>query len=141
MKVYEKVPRSQAAGHKVITTRWLEVDKGDEERPNYRAMLVGRELQTDNRLDLFAATPLESLKLLCSICASNHRRERPYRILSIDVKRAYFYAAARREIYIEIPMEDWQRGDADKVEKLNFSFYVTKDAAQNWAEEYTRRLL
>ena len=23
MKVYEKVPRSQAAGHKVITTRWL----------------------------------------------------------------------------------------------------------------------
>ena len=61
-------------------------------------------------------------------------------MLSIDVKRAYFYAAARREIYIEIPMEDWQPGDADKVAKLNFSFYGTRDAAQNWAEEYTRRL-
>ena len=96
MKVYEKVPISQAAGHKVIITRWLDVDKGDEERPNYRARLVGRELKTDNRLDLFAATPpLESLRLLCSICASNQWRARPYRMLSIDVKRAYFYAAAR----------------------------------------------
>ena len=116
MKVYEKVPRSQAAGHKVITTRWLDVDKGDEERPNYRARLVGRELKTDNRLDLFTATPpLESLRLLCSHCASNQWRARPYRMLSIDVKRAYFYAAARRNNCIEIPMEDWQPGDADKV--------------------------
>ena len=141
MKVYEKVLRSKAAGHKVITTRWLDVDKGDEQRPNYRARLVGRELKTDNRLDLFAATPpLESLRLLCSICASNQWRERPYRMLSIDVRRAYFYAAARREIYIEIPIEDWQPGDADKVAKLNLSLYGTRDAAQNWAEEYTRRL-
>ena len=29
MNVYEKVPRSQAAGHKVITTRLLDVEKGD----------------------------------------------------------------------------------------------------------------
>ena len=66
MKAYEKVPRSQADGRKVITTRWVDVGKGDEERQNYTAGLVGRELKTDNRLDLFAATPrLESLRLLC----------------------------------------------------------------------------
>ena len=57
--------------------------------------------------------------------------------MSIDLKRAYFYAAARREIYIEIPMEDWQQGDADKVAKLNLSLYGTRDAAQNRTEEYT----
>ena len=61
-------------------------------------------------------------------------------MLSIDVKRACFYVAARHEIYIEIPMEDWQPGDADKVAKLNLGLYGTKGAAQNWAEEYTRRL-
>ena len=62
-------------------------------------------------------------------------------MLSIDVKRGYFYAAARREICIEIPIEDWQPGVADKAAKLNLSFYSTRDAAQNWTEEYTRRLL
>ena len=58
-------------------------------------------------------------------------------MLSIDVKRAYFDAAARKEIYIEIQMEDWQPGDADKFARLNLSFYGTRDAAQNWTEEYT----
>ena len=41
--VYEKVPRPQAAGRNVISTRWLDVNKGDQQRPNYRARLVGRE--------------------------------------------------------------------------------------------------
>ena len=34
MKVYEEVPRSDAAGHKIVTTRWLDIYKGDEQRPN-----------------------------------------------------------------------------------------------------------
>ena len=142
MNVYRKVPRSKAKGQKIIATKWLDVNKGDEERPNYRARLVGCELKLkDKRLDLFAATPpLESLRLLCSMCASNQWRERPYRILSVDVKRAYFYAAARRDIYIEIPIEDWAPGDEYNVAKLNLSLYGTRDAAQNWSEEYTRRL-
>ena len=45
-----------------------------------------------------------------------------------------------KKIYIEIPM-DWQPGDADKVAKLNLSLYGTRDAAQNWTEKYTRKLL
>ena len=75
------------------------------------------------------------MRLLCSICASNQWRARPYRMVSIDVKRPYLYAAARKEIYIEIPMENWQPGDADKLAKLNFSFYGKRNAAQNWTEE------
>ena len=59
-------------------------------------------------------------------------------MLSIDVKRAYFYAAAREDIYIEIPMEDLQPGDADKVARLNLSFYGTRGAAKDWTEEYTK---
>ena len=92
MKVYDKVHRLLAAGKKVSSTRWLDINKGDSERPDSRVRLVGRELRlNDHRLDLFAATPpLKSLRLLCSICASNQRRARPYRILAIDVKRAYF---------------------------------------------------
>ena len=38
-------------------------------------------------------------------------------------------------------MEDWQPGDANRVAKLKLSLYGTGDAAQNWTEECTQRLL
>ena len=57
MGVYTKIPRSAAGDAKVITTKWIDTDKGDAENPNYRARPVGRELKTDERPDLFAATP------------------------------------------------------------------------------------
>ncbi len=143
MEVYKKVPRSEAhaGGYKVISTRWLDVNKGDKLNPDYRARLVGRELNTEARLDLFAATPpLESLKLICSICASHQDQANPYVLLSVDVKRAYFYAKARRPIYIEIPVEDYEPGDEHMVGRLNLSLYGTRDAAQNWSKEYTEFL-
>ena len=97
--MYEKVPRWKAreALGKVVTTHWIDVNKGDLRNPNYRARLVGREMKMDKRLDLFAATPLlESLRLMCSLCASNQGRKDPFRILSIDIKRAYCYAPVAR---------------------------------------------
>ena len=68
-------------------------------------------------------------------------RGRPYRLLSIDVKRAYFYARVQREILIEILLEDWEPGDESKVARLNLSLYGARDAAQNWTKEYTKVLL
>ena len=121
----------------VITVKWLDVNKGDEATPNYRALLVGRALKLDNRLDLLAATPpLETLCLMCSLCASNQSRRQPYKLMAVDVNRTYFYAPARRGIYIEIPMEDLQSGDETRVAKLNLSFYGTHNAAQNYTEIY-----
>ena len=140
--MYHKVPRSEAWGRKIIRTKWLDVNKGDKERPNYRARLVGCELKLkDRRLDLFAATPaLESLRFLCSLCASRQERRQPFRMLRVDVRRAYFYAAAKGSIYMEIPMEDWEDGDENRVAQLDLSLYGARDAAQNWTEEYTKTL-
>ena len=44
MKVYDEVPRASAAadGSKVISTRWVDINKGDQKSANYRARLVGR---------------------------------------------------------------------------------------------------
>ena len=49
--------------------------------------------------------------------------------MSIDVSRAYFYAEAQRAVYIEIPMENWELGDDERVAKLSLSLYGTRDAA------------
>ncbi len=104
--VYTK--RRRESWMKVITTRWLDQNKGDEDRPKYRARLVGREIARDRRDDLFAATPpLESLKAIMSLCAGRQARRHAHRMMSIDVKRAYFYAPATRPIFIAIPKEDW----------------------------------
>ena len=61
-------------------------------------------------------------------------------MMAVDVKILYFDVPARREIYIEIPMEDWQPGDKARVAKLNLSLCGTHDDAQNWTEEYTKQL-
>ena len=140
MGVYRKVHKMHAKGKTIITTRWVDTNKGTKEDPNYRARLVGREIKKDNRLDLFSATPpLETMKVLISECA--HGQEEGKRMAVVDVKRAYFYAPTRREIYIKIPEEDMMPGDEDMVGVLDFSLYGTRDAAQNWAHCYTQVLL
>ena len=142
MGVYRKIKRSEVpAGAKIITTKWVDTNKGTEQEPNYRSRLVGREIKTDDRPDLFAATPsTESLRYVLSLCASTQDGPNPHRILSVDVKRAYFYPPVKRPLFIELPVEDWLPGDEGSVAQLNLSLYGTRDAAQNWAQEYTRTL-
>ena len=55
----------------------------------------------------------------------------------VDIKRAYFYAPAKRTIYIELPPEDIEQGDEDKVGLLKMSLCGIRDAAKNWAAAYT----
>ena len=140
MGVYSKM--KWEAWMKIIQTKWLDINKGDDENRVYRSRLVGCELKRgDKRDDLFAATPpLESLKAVVSFCASRQRRRNPHRIMAIDVKRAYFYAPATRAIYIRIPKEDWEPGDENNVGVLNLSLYGTRDAAMNWTATYTKFL-
>ena len=43
-------------------------------------------------------------------------------------------------MYIEIRVEEYQPGDEGLVGELELSLYGTRDAAQNWAKEYTSYL-
>ena len=65
--VYVKVPIEECwreTGKKPIGTKWVDVNKGDSVHPEYRSRLVAKEIKTDKRMDLFAATPpLEGKKL------------------------------------------------------------------------------
>ena len=60
MNLYDKVPTSecyQKTGRAPIIVRWIVINKGDKQQPNYRSRLVAREINTYKRDDLFAATP------------------------------------------------------------------------------------
>ena len=95
MNLYTKVTMAECrkqTGKAPISVRWIDVNKGDAERPNYRSRLVAREINTHKRGDLFAATPpLEALKLILAMAASGNKGE----VLMINaVSRAFFHAKA-----------------------------------------------
>ena len=113
--------------------------KGDELHPKYRSRIVAKEIKTDNRPELFAATPpLQFIKYLISRCASRQRRARPSQLMIQDISKAYFFVPATRDIFIELPPEEAEPGMVGKLEK---SLYGTRDAALNWAEAYTKVLI
>ena len=141
--VYTKVPIAEClgtTGKKPIGVRWVDVNKGDSSKPKYRSRLVAKELNLDKREDLFAATPpVEAKKLLLSLAMTEgygfDRKGRwpSLKIDCIDVKRAFFHAKCLREVYVDLPEEDYAPGMCGK---LNKAMYGTRDAPQNWEFEY-----
>ena len=57
--VWKKIPRSEAKakGWKVIKSRWIDINKGDDDNPNYRRRMVWKEFNHREIEGLFAATP------------------------------------------------------------------------------------
>ena len=117
MGVYEYVDRSelQRSGGKLIGTRWVIFNTGDEGNPDIRARLVGKKFRTSADDSLYASTPpLEALRLLISTAATrdghdpNHHQDRTLRqdpdeakcVMISDVRRAYLFTHARHATYL-----------------------------------------
>ena len=145
--VWKKIPRAEAKsqGWKGIKTRWIDINKGDDESPNYRSRLVGKEFNNEQMDGLFAGTPpLEALRFLIHEAATV-RSDEPLgsKVLMInDVSRAFFEAPAKRNICVELPKEDRTEMDIrhDKVGHLRMSLYGTRDASTNWQEEVAKEM-
>ena len=88
--------------------------------------------------------PLEAKKCLFSYVMSTYARGRcrkgsdKLKLLFVDVSRAYFYAPARRPVYVNLPDEDYEPGMCGR---LNVSMYGTQDAASNWEHKYSTHLI
>ena len=52
--------------------------------------------------------------------------------MSNDGRRAYIYAKATRESYVELPEDDSEFGRGDMVGCLRLCLYDTSDAALSW---------
>ena len=142
MQLYDKVPAAecwQVTGKAPISTKWIDINKGDHVNPKYRSRNVAREIARKKLDGLFAATPpLAVLKLLLSTLTSGNKGEC---LMVADVKRAYFHARSKRPTYVQLPPEDVGPGEEGMCGRLNFSMYGTRDAAANWSDEYTQRLV
>ena len=106
--VYRKVPVTQcyAEGLRPITVRWLDTNKGDPEKPNYRSRLVAREIKAAKKPE---STPLlEAMRYLLSAWATDRvsAKGRRLKLGLWDISRAHFYGVPKRRIYVELPPED-----------------------------------
>ena len=130
--VYTKRPLKECwdeTGKGPIKVKWVDINKGDTEREEYRSRLVAMEIALNKREDLFAATPSpEAKKMLFSLFVSKEKMCLDF----IDVSRAYLHAKSSRKMYVELPPEDAQEGMCGILDK---SMYGTRDAAQNWEYE------
>lgn len=142
-QVWEKITRAEAMrrGIKIIKTRWIDINKGDDQKPVYRSRFVAKEFNTGEVPGLFAGTPpLEAARYLVHEAATWDGTEKVMMIN--DVARAFFEAAAIRAVCIELPDEDKSDDDKakDMVGILRMSLYGTRDAAKNWQNEVARMM-
>ena len=139
MGVWEPIPRPK--NEKVISTRWVDVNKGDEQRPKYRSRLVARELKAKSGQskthwsDFFASMPpITALRILFSIAVTKKIPNKDGKLIhldpttcliSIDIKKAHFWSPAT-----------FGRNSSPfppgMVGLLKKSLYGTRDAHANW---------
>ena len=126
--VWTKIPRAvaQAKGWKIVKTRWIDINKGDDANPVYRSRLVGKEFNDGNMDGIFAGTPpLEALRYIVHEAATvDERKGKHNKVIMInDVARAFFEAKATRAVCVELPSESLSEEDKNKdmVGILNMS--------------------
>jgi hypothetical protein len=150
--VWMKVPRKvcyESTGRPPISVRWVDVNKGDDERPKYRSRLVARQMKVMEGSNLSAyfapAPPLEALRTVLSLARTTVGEHRPNlnpydknrtQISTMDICRAYFNAIkdANDSTFVDLPPEDPDSGRL--VAKLLKHMYGTRAAADGWQEEY-----
>ena len=62
-------------------------------------------------------------------------------MMTIDIKRAHFYAPTRRRAFVTLPPEDPRFGEPGVCGELKTSMDGTRDASANWEAEYTRTIV
>ena len=103
--VYRTVPIEECwrvTGSKPVQVKWVDINKGDAQNPEYRSRLVAKEIKRDSRDDIFAATPpIEALNMLLGMAVTEgigfHRgkEEIGMKLEFIDIKRAFFHATSK----------------------------------------------
>jgi len=140
LAVFKRVLISEAiatTGRRPIGVRWVDVNKGDDSRPEYRSRLVTQETKRVSTIEagdvaaVFAATPpLEALRTLLSLAMSSPVRgpDQPV-LMFLDVSRAHLHSDLHRDVFVVAPEEDAE-ADSSMCWKLLKAMYGLRDAGQ-----------
>ena len=143
MAVYCKDPKSEIKrqGCKIISTRWIDTDKGNRANPKLsaRGLSPGKSRRTSVRICFSATLPLETLKLLVADCAKGQRQAKPFGIGIFDESRGVLLrardATPSSSIY---PLKIGKKEMKAWLASYRSSFMVRETPAQNWAATNTK---
>ena len=154
--VFEVVELDEAYrqwGRKPIPLRWVDTNKGDEQKENYRSRLVVKEVKRAkapeermSTIELFSSTPpLEAVRLLLSLMVTERtsRRGGTLKLACWDVSRAHLYGEVQRLIFVDLPegLEVKGNGGGKRYcAKLRKAMYGCQDSSKTWQDDHTRRL-
>ncbi|CAK0876009.1 unnamed protein product [Prorocentrum cordatum] len=127
-------------GRRPLSVRWVDIDKGDTDRPDYRSRLVAQETKAQSTIArddigvVFAATPpLECLRLICSCSMAMSSDPSEGRVLRfLDISRAHPHCEIKRTVYIKLPEEDPMMQEIGTRGLLRMALYGARDAGQNF---------
>jgi hypothetical protein len=132
--VWDVVPTTECwknTGKRPLQSKWVDVNKGDLQRPVVRSRFVAKEFADKRSDEFFAATPpLEALRMLLSHTASGRRSGKGGRkVLVIDARKAHLHALAERLVYVDLPPEAKVPGMCARLRRC---LYGTRDAPARW---------
>ena len=129
-------------GYKVVRTRWVVCNKGDEANIDIRARLVATEVNDAKSDEYFASTPpLEAKRMMLSEYATARvdKFGKDLQVSFVDIRKAYFNATPKRNVHLVFPKElGMAKG---RIAKLLRCVYGTRDAGQLWESCYAERLI
>ena len=140
-RLWDVVPRQKADGQRVVSVKWVDTNKGTDDKPEVRCRLVARDFKgpEKDREDLFAATPPWELKRLLMSHAAEVSGGKVRKMLLIDVKKAHLNSECKDDVYIELPEE--VGAGANQVGKLRRWLYGFRPAAAAWENHYAAKLV
>ena len=137
-----------ALGLQAVGLRWIDTNKGDRTRPNYRSRLVCTEVKKKGQELLptyvkhSSTPPTECLRMMCALMMSLYLSVISGKRLKMrlwDVSRAHFYGKAERDVFVRLP-EELRRQYPDHVGHLRHTMYGTQDASHIWEKDYNETL-
>ena len=131
-----------------ILVKWVDVNKGDAQRPELRSRLAVAETrdrttlsEEDNSQTLSATPPCEALRLLVSFVMSpRNKDEKSHVLMFVDITRAHPHCTMRRQVWVEPPAEDPRSKEEGVCGLLLRSIYGLRDAGMNF-EILTRQVM
>ena len=138
--LWDEVLRNDTSGQRIVSVKWVDTNKGTENKPEMRCRLVARDFRgaDKDREDLFAAAPPWELKKLLMSHAAERSNGKTRKMLLIDVKKAHLNSECTEDVFIELPEE--VGAAKGKVGKLRRWLYGFRPAAAAWEAHYANKL-
>ena len=135
-EVYEEVREEEAQGHQILSSRWVIVIKEVQNKEFYKARLVARGCEEENKDEIVAESPTvmrDTLNIIKTIVGIKN-----FEIYSIDIKNAFLQGdELERVVFMKPPPEYSVPGTLWRLRK---SVYGMVEAARKWWDRISQRL-